>query len=66
MTIFIAIIVAAALAAPGMVVAAKSILRYPEISSHPQRIAPEYVLIGSLASWLLAFAGGAAVAGYLP
>lgn len=52
--------------AAGIVVAAKSILRYPEISSHPQRIAPEYVLIGSLASWLLAFAAGAAVAGYLP
>jgi hypothetical protein len=48
-------------AAAGIVVAAKSILRFPEISSKPQQIAPEYVLVGSLASWLLAFAAGAAV-----
>jgi hypothetical protein len=48
-------------AAAGIVVAAKSILRFPEISSKPQQIAPEFVLVGSLASWLLAFAAGAAV-----
>lgn len=48
-------------AAAGVVVAAKSILRFPEISSEPKQIAPEYVLIGSLASWLLAFAGGVGV-----
>jgi hypothetical protein len=48
-------------AAAGIVVAAKSILRFPEISSEPKQIAPEYVLVGSLASWLLAFAAGAAV-----
>lgn len=48
-------------AAAGIVVAAKSILRFPEISSSPKQIAPEYVLVGSLASWLLAFAAGAAV-----
>ncbi|MEX1037577.1 MAG: hypothetical protein WDZ96_01820 [Acidimicrobiia bacterium] len=52
-------------AAAGIVVAAKSILRFPEISSKPKQIAPEYVLIGSLASWLLAFAAGAAVAAWL-
>lgn len=52
-------------AAAGIVVAAKSILRYPEISAKPQRIAPEYVLIGSLASWLIAFSVGAAVASYI-
>ncbi|MGA8038875.1 MAG: hypothetical protein WCA93_02090 [Acidimicrobiia bacterium] len=42
-------------AAAGLVVAAKSILRFPEISSKPATIDTEYVLIGSLASWLLAF-----------
>ncbi len=60
------LVIAGQAAAAGIVVAAKSILRYPEISAKPQRIAPEYVLIGSLASWLLAFAFGVAVAGYLP
>jgi hypothetical protein len=38
------LVIAGQAAAAGIVVAAKSILRYPEISSHPQRIAPEYVL----------------------
>lgn len=60
------LVIAGQAAAAGIVVAAKSILRYPEISAKPQRIAPEYVLIGSLASWLVAFASGVAVAGYLP
>ncbi|MDH3189203.1 MAG: hypothetical protein OEM39_00965 [Acidimicrobiia bacterium] len=55
------LVIAGQAAAAGIVVAAKSILRYPEISAEPQRIAPEYVLIGSLASWLLAFAAGVAV-----
>lgn len=55
------LVIAGQAAAAGIVVAAKSILRYPEISAKPQRIAPEYVLIGSLASWLLAFAAGVAV-----
>lgn len=52
-------------AAAGIVVAAKSILRFPEISSEPKQIAPEYVLIGSLASWLVAFGAGVGVAGLL-
>ena len=52
-------------AAAGIVVAAKSILRFPEISSEPKQIAPEYVLVGSLASWLLAFAAGAAVVAWI-
>lgn len=60
------LVVAGQAAAAGIVVAAKSILRYPEISSTPQRIAPEYVLIGSLASWLIAFSAGVAVMNYLP
>ncbi len=50
-----------AAAAAGLVVAAKSILRFPEISGKPADIDPEYVLIGSLASWLLAFSTGALV-----
>ena len=48
-------------AAAGLVVAAKSILRFPEISGKPAAIDPEYVLIGSLASWLLAFSTSALV-----
>jgi len=48
-----------AAAAAGLVVAAKSILRFPEISGKPAAIDPEYVLIGSLASWFLAFSIGA-------
>lgn len=59
------LVVAGQAAAAGIVVAAKSILRYPEISAKPQRIAPEYVLIGSLASWLIGFAAGVAVRGFL-
>ena len=58
------LVLAGQAAAAGIVVAAKSILRYPEISSEPQRIAPEYVLIGSLVSWLVAFSVGIAVAAY--
>jgi hypothetical protein len=59
------LVVAGQAAAAGIVVAAKSILRFPEISSEPRQIAPEYVLIGSLASWFLAFTAGAAVVAVL-
>lgn len=59
--IYVLVLIAAA-AAAGLVVAAKSILRFPEISQKPAAIDPEYVLIGSLASWLLAFTVGALVA----
>jgi hypothetical protein len=55
------LMLAGAAAAAGLVVAAKSILRYPEISAQPATIDPEYVLVGSLASWLLAFGAGALV-----
>ena len=48
--------------AASLVAAAKTILRFPEISAKPARIAPEYVIVGSLASWLVAFAVAAAVA----
>lgn len=56
------LVVTGAAAAAGLVVAAKSILRFPEINAKPATIDPEYVLIGSLASWLLAFTAGALVA----
>ena len=42
--------------AAGLVVAAKSLLRFPEITGRDSRLSPEYVLVGSLASWLCAFA----------
>jgi hypothetical protein len=51
--------VAGQAAAAGLVIAAKSILRVPEISGKPASIDPEYVLVGSLTSWLIAFAAGA-------
>jgi hypothetical protein len=56
--IYVLVLIGAA-AAAGLVVAAKSILRFPEISGKPATIDPEYVLIGSLASWFLAFSLGA-------
>jgi hypothetical protein len=48
--------------AAGLVVAAKSLLRFPEITGPDSRLSPEYVLVGSLASWLCAFAVASAVA----
>ncbi len=62
--IYVLVVIDAA-AAAGLVVAAKSILRFPEISGKPAAIDPEYVLIGSLASWLLAFSIGALVTSVL-
>jgi hypothetical protein len=60
--IYVLVIMGAA-AAAGLVIAAKSILRFPEISAKPAAIDPEYVLVGSLASWLIAFGlGGLVVA----
>lgn len=49
--------------AAGLVVAAKTLLRFPEISGEHARLDPEYVIVGSLASWLAAFVVGAVVAG---
>lgn len=63
--IYVLVLIGAA-AAAGLVVAAKSILRFPEISGKPAEIDPEYVLIGSLASWLLAFSFGAAALQLVP
>ena len=62
--IYVLVLIGAA-AAAGLVVAAKSILRFPEINAKPPVIDPEYVLVGSLASWLLAFATGALVSSLL-
>lgn len=58
--IYVLVLIGSA-AAAGLVVAAKSILRFPEINAKPATIDPEYVLVGSLASWLLAFATAAVV-----
>ena len=44
--------------AAALVVTAKAILRFPEITGDEPHLSAEYVLIGSLASWLLAIAGG--------
>lgn len=48
--------------AASLVAAAKSLLRFPEITGAHSKISPEYVLVGSLASWLVAFAVGGVVA----
>lgn len=48
-------------AAASLVAAAKSLLRFPEITGPNSRLSPEYVLVGSLASWLTAFMAGALV-----
>lgn len=53
-----AFVVAGEPAAAALVVAAKSILRYPEISGEHPKLPAEYVLVGSLASWLAAVAVG--------
>jgi hypothetical protein len=46
--------------AAALVVAAKAILRFPEINGDEPHLEAEYVLVGSLTSWLLAVAGGLA------
>jgi hypothetical protein len=48
-------------AAAALVVTAKAILRFPEITGDEPHLSAEYVLIGSLVSWLLAIAGGMGV-----
>jgi hypothetical protein len=48
--------------AASLVAAAKSLLRFPEITGTNSKISPEYVLVGSLASWLVAFVVGAVAA----
>jgi len=51
--------------AAALVATAKAILRFPEISGDEPHLNAEYVLIGSLASWLLAIAVGFGVHGLL-
>jgi hypothetical protein len=58
--IFVLVMIGEAGAA-GLVVAAKSILRYPEITGESPAIQPEYVLVGSLTSWFVGFAISAGV-----
>ena len=48
--------------AASLVAAAKSLLRFPEITGANSKISPEYVLVGSLASWLVAFVVGGVAA----
>lgn len=51
--------------AAALVVAAKAILRFPEITGEEPHLSAEYVLVGSLASWLLAIVAGLAVKGLI-
>lgn len=57
-TLIVLLLIAGAPTAVGLVVTAKSILRFPEITGDTPRMKPEYVLVGSLASWALAVAVG--------
>ncbi|MDJ0663767.1 MAG: hypothetical protein QNJ75_04355 [Acidimicrobiia bacterium] len=57
-TLIVLLLIAGAPTAVGLVVTAKSILRFPEITGDKPRMKPEYVLVGSLASWTLAVAVG--------
>lgn len=54
--IIFALVVAGEADAAGLVVAAKAILRFPEITGDEPHLSAEYVLIGSLMSWLVAIA----------
>lgn len=56
--IIYSLVVAGEAGAAALVVTAKSILRFPEITGEEPHLEAEYVLIGSLASWLAAIAGG--------
>lgn len=53
-------------AAAALVVTAKAILRFPEITGDEPHLSAEYVLIGSLSSWLLAVAAGLGAQAFLP
>ncbi len=56
--IIYALVVAGEAGAAALVVTAKSILRFPEITGSEPHLNAEYVLIGSLTSWLVAIVGG--------
>lgn len=57
-TLIVLLLIAGAPTAVGLVVTAKSILRFPEITGDKPAMKPEYVLVGSLASWAIAVAIG--------
>jgi len=57
-TLIVLLLIAGAPTAVGLVVTAKSILRFPEITGENPAMKPEYVLVGSLASWAIAVAIG--------
>ena len=57
-TLIVLLLIAEAPTAVGLVVTAKSILRFPEITGDTPRMKPEYVLVGSLASWAIGVAVG--------
>jgi hypothetical protein len=52
-SLIVLLLIADAPTAVGLVVTAKSILRFPEITGDEPAIRPEYVLVGSLASWAI-------------
>lgn len=56
--LIVILMIAGALTAVGLVVTAKSILRFPEITGKDPAVTPEYVLVGSLASWSMGVAIG--------
>jgi len=57
-SLIVLLLIAGAPTAVGLVVAAKSILRFPEMGSKDSDVNPEYVLVGSLASWAIGVAIG--------
>ena len=57
-TLIVLLLIAGAPTAVGLVVTAKSILRFPEITGDKPAMKPEYVLVGSLASWTIGVAIG--------
>jgi hypothetical protein len=57
-TLIVLLLISAAPTAVGLVVTAKSILRFPEITGDNPAMRPEYVLVGSLASWTIGVALG--------
>jgi len=57
-SLIVLLLISGAPTAVGLIVAAKSILRFPEITSDKPTVTAEYVLVGSLASWGIAVAIG--------
>jgi hypothetical protein len=57
-SLIVLLMIASAPTAVGLVVTAKSILRFPEITGDDPAMKPEYVLVGSLSSWTIGVAIG--------